>query len=102
MAILLKVTLVDQSGESEPPQRIRRIGGETGAMHWKHTQTEAIEAIERGQFVYYIETNNHPFRLGVARTPDGQKYLTIQQDSEQIHLLLDLPGFPNPGDSAAN
>jgi len=97
MAIVLKVKWVDQSAEPEPYKRIRIIGGASGQLHWKHTHAEAVEAVERGLFAYYIERNARPVRLEITMAPDGGKYLATTQFDE----LLDLPGFPNCGSDGA-
>jgi Protein of unknown function (DUF3892) len=94
MVIVLKVTWVDQSGEPELHQRIRHIGGVTGQLRWKHTQAQAVESIERNQFVYYVEKGARALSLNVGRSPDGRKYLTIPDDGGNLQLLLKLPGFP--------
>jgi len=92
MALLLKIKWVDQSAQSEPHQRIRRIGGDSGRLQWLHTQAEAIESIECGRFNYYVENTAKPVRLEVAQTADGAKYLTVAMG--QSHALYDLPEFP--------
>jgi hypothetical protein len=96
MAILLKVKWVDQSDQPKPHQRIRQIGGDSRELRWKHTQAQAIESIERGLFAYYVEKDARALELDVGHTADGQKYLTIHADSGHLHILLDLPAFPNP------
>jgi hypothetical protein len=94
MAIVLKVKWVEQSGRAESHQRITHIGGDSGQLQWKHTQAEAIAAIERGLFAYYVQSNTRPLKLDIARAADGTKYLAVE--SGQSRALLDLPGFPNP------
>jgi len=92
-AIILKVQWVDRSDEPDP-FRIRRIGGASGNLQWRHTQAEAIQLIERKQFAYYIEKNANIVRIYVALTEDGRKFLTA--DGGKSQLLLDLPEFPQP------
>ena len=96
MAILLKVNWVDQGEGLEPSQRIRRIGGDSKQMKWQHTQAQAIEAIERGQFIYYVETGDRVLNLQVGRTADGRKYLTVQDDGGDPQLLLNLLSGASP------
>lgn len=92
MAIVLKVKWVEQSPEPEPHGRVRQIGGASGQLQWKHTHAEAVEAIERGLFAYYVERNARPVRLKITCTPDGKKYLATS--AGQSLGQLDLPGFP--------
>jgi hypothetical protein len=87
---MLKVNWVEQSDQPEPHERIRHIGGDSGELRWKHTQAEAVAAIERGLFSYYFEWNGRPVKLEIAQAADGRKYLTV--GSGQSHTLLDLPG----------
>jgi hypothetical protein len=95
MAIPLEVKWVDKSEQPELHQRIRSIGGDSRELQWKHTQAEAIEAIERGQFAYYVEKDDRAVNLSVGVTADGKKYLTVQANGGDPQLLLDLPGRPN-------
>jgi len=50
MAILLKVKWVEKTDEVELHRRIRHIGGDSKHVQWKHTQEQAIEAIESGDW----------------------------------------------------
>jgi hypothetical protein len=96
MAILLKVKWIDKSDRPEPHQCIRHIGGESKELQWKHTQRQAVESIECGTFVYYVEKESRILRLNVAQADDGNKYLKI--DGGPAQLLLSLPPMP-PADS---
>ena len=95
MFILLEVQWVDQSNHPEAHQRIRRIGGDSGQFQWQHTQAQAIEFIERGQFAYFVKHGDGTLNLDVDRAADGGKYLTIPADGGQLRVLLDLPGNPH-------
>lgn len=100
MAILLKVNWADSSGQPEPYKRIRCIGGDSRRLKWRHTQAQAIESIEREQFIYYVENGNRGLPLDVGRTPDGKKYLTVQGNGSP-QMLLELLGVGNPASQAA-
>jgi len=52
----------------------------------------AIESMERGLFLYYVELNARPVNLGIAQATDGTKHLSIP--AEHWPALLALPGFP--------
>jgi len=92
MAIVLKVTWVDQADRLELHQRVEHIGGDSLACPWRHTREQAIDFIERGQFCYYLESGIRTLRLDVGQAEDGTKYLKV--DRESIQLLLDLPPMP--------
>jgi len=95
MAILLKVQWVDQadpSAQFEPHARIAHIGGVSGKLSWKHSQTQAIESIEHNLFAYYVEKDARAMKLNVAQTADGKKFLIAHDGNE--HPLLSLPAFP--------
>ncbi len=95
MAILLQVQWVDRAGESapfDPHLRIMHIGGVTGKMKWRHSQTQAIESIERKQFAYYVEKDALVIKLDVGHGADGKKFLVANGGNQQ--LLLTLPAFP--------
>jgi len=95
MAILLKVQWVDQAGtpaQFEPHARITHIGGVSGKLSWKHSQSQAIESIENNLFAYYVEKNSQAMKLNVASTADGKKFLIANGGNEQP--LLSLPAFP--------
>ena len=100
MFILLEVQWVDQSNQPEPRQRIRHIGGDSGQFQWQHSEAQAIEFIERGQFAYYVKKDAGALNLGIGRTADGGKYLTIPANDGQLQVLLDLPGNPHPAPTA--
>ena len=92
MAIILKVNWVEKSDEPSPSQRIRRIGGISNQIHWRHTQAQAIDSIEHGMFAYYIDKDSQALKLDVGVTAEG-KYLTVN-GADSTQLLLDLPDFP--------
>jgi hypothetical protein len=96
MAIVLKVKWVDQSDQPDPYQRIRQIGGASRKFQWKHTRAQAIESIERGTFVYYVERDARAVNLEVGLAPNGCKYLKTQADDDQHQLLLSLSECPKP------
>jgi hypothetical protein len=94
MAVVLKIKWVDQTDQSDPCERIRRIGGATREIQWTHTQAEAIRFIEYGLFAYFIEKDARALELRIARTADGGKYLTTRDGDGQV--LLGLPGSLTP------
>jgi hypothetical protein len=91
MSILLKVQWVDQAEQPDPCQRIKHIGGTSGALKWKHSQEQAIQAIEHGHFTYYLKNGTSALKLEVGLATNGNKYLKTQADDHQPRLLLNLP-----------
>ncbi len=83
MSILLKVRWVDQADQDDPCQRIKQIGGNSRELVWKHSQDEAIRAIERGHFTYYVKKNAQALKLEVGMATNGRKYLKIPDEAYQ-------------------
>jgi len=94
MGIVLKVKWVEQADEPDPYLRIRHIGGEEGALQWKHSHAQAVQSIERGQFHYYVEKDARALKLEVGLAPNGLKYLKTPEDNGHPELLLNLPKSP--------
>ena len=87
-----QVTLLEHD---EPHRRIQSIHGPVGQGEWHHTQTQAIEYIERRIFSYYIAKDGRPVRLVVGRSAAGETFLKSNQDGDIPTLLLQLPSnFP--------
>ena len=85
---------MNKSNQPEPSQRIRQIGGDSRELRWQHSQSQAIESIERGLFTYYVEKDARILKLDVGLTADGKKYLTVPEAGGDPQLLLDLPDLP--------
>lgn len=96
MAVLLKVKWVDLSDDPDPCQRIRHIGGSSGKFQWQHTPAQAIEGIDQGQFVYYVEKDDCALKLQVGLAPNGGKYLKTEAGGGPLEILLNLPERPRP------
>jgi hypothetical protein len=95
MSILLKVQwvdeAVDEAEQPDPCQRIRHIGGTSGALRWQHSLEQAIESIEHGHFTYYVKQGTRALKLDVGLATNGNKYLKIQTDENPPRLLLNDP-----------
>ncbi|MEI8288664.1 MAG: hypothetical protein WCH99_11700 [Verrucomicrobiota bacterium] len=89
--ITLMVNQVSQAEHREPHRRIRSIHGPVGQGEWQHTQTQAIDFIERWQFSYYMVKDGRPVRLVIGRTADGETFLKTELDGDIPTLLLQLP-----------
>jgi hypothetical protein len=94
MALLLAVKWVRKSEHSDPCQRIQAIGGNSGNMKWRHTQEQAIEAIEKKVFQYFIKQGSDIQKLEIGVTPKGLKFLKTQADIDQSMGLIRLPDIP--------
>jgi hypothetical protein len=95
MSILLKVQwvdeAVDEAEQADPCQRIRHIGGTSGALRWQHSLEQAIESIEHGLFTYYVKQGTRALKLDVGLATNGNKYLKIQADEYQPRVMLNHP-----------
>ena len=91
MSILLKVQWVEAAEQPDPCQRIRHIGGTSGALRWRHSQEQAIQAIEHGDFTYYFKKGARALKLDVGLATNGNKYLKIPVDDSQPAFLSNLP-----------
>jgi hypothetical protein len=96
MAVILKVKWVDLSDHPDPCQRIRHIGGSSGKFQWRHTPAQAIEGIDQGQFIYFVEKDARALKLEVGLAPNGSKFLKTQADGDPIEVLFKLPESPRP------
>ncbi|MEI9863733.1 MAG: hypothetical protein WDN00_04090 [Limisphaerales bacterium] len=83
MSILLKVQWVDQAEQADPCQRIKQIGGNSRSLEWKHSQAEAIRAIEHGHFTYYVKKAAQALKLEVGMANNGRKFLKIPDEAYQ-------------------
>ena len=94
MPLMLEVKWAQQSDHADFHRRVEAIGGASAALEWRHTQEQAIEAIQRGLFHYYFKHEGNHHRLEVGMTAEGGKYLKTKGDVEPSLLLLRLPAFP--------
>jgi hypothetical protein len=96
MAIVLKVKWVDLADQPDPYQRIRHIGGSSGKFEWKHTPAQAIDGMDQGQFIYFVEKDARALKLEVGLAPNGSKFLKTQTDGIPLESLFELPKNPRP------
>ena len=95
-AIVLQVAWVDQADHPDPCQRIRHVGGHSGKLKWRHTQAQAVEAIEQDVFAYYVKKDDRVLKLEVGLAPGVCKYLKPPADAGLPQLLSSLPKDPKP------
>lgn len=90
----LEIQCINKSNRYNPHERIVRIGGMYNGQRWSMTQVEAISAIERGQYSFYVSRGGRVVRVIVAVSRFGYKYLKTEADGEQPDNLLSLPECP--------
>jgi len=96
MALLLKVKWVEQSEHPDPSLRIQQIGGTAGRLQWNHTHAQAVQFLEQGLYLYYVEKNARALHLEIGHSADGCKFLKTTADSKHSQFLLNLPKSSNP------
>jgi hypothetical protein len=90
----VSVQCINKSDRFNPHERIIHIGGLNGdGSRWKLTQPAAIEGIENGKWIFYVE-KPHIVDVIVAVSRFGNKYLKTQADGDQPDNLLSLPECP--------
>lgn len=82
MKILLTVNWVERATLPAPERAIRSLGGRSGEMEWKHSETQAIAYIESGVFEYFVRDNSRNLKVEVSLTANGRKYLKIENGHE--------------------
>ena len=75
-------------------ERIHSVGGIHNRARWKMTQQDAISAIERGDYNFFVSARGKSVAVVVAISQYGNKYLKTVNDGEQPNNLLSLPECP--------
>ena len=91
---LIEVRCVDRVKHDDPCSRILGIGGLRDGVTWKMTQSDAIEAMERGDMRFGARLGNHLVVLVVAVDKSGRRYLKCSTDGIDPLALLSLPQCP--------
>ncbi|MBI3850597.1 MAG: DUF3892 domain-containing protein [Verrucomicrobia bacterium] len=94
MATRVEVNCINRTDRHDPYERINAIGGGFPGHQWTHPHELAIRWIEDGTFEYYMEKGMYEFRLIVAISHYGHKYLKTSADGDQPDNLLSLPECP--------
>lgn len=74
----------------EPHERIQRIGGRTADGPWTLLEDEAIDAIKKQKYTFYVLAGGRMARVIVA-THNGREYLKTETDGYAPDNLLNLP-----------
>lgn len=96
MAQSVQIKCVNKSDRFDPHERIRAVGGtNVDGTRWKLNEDDAIAAIERGQYSFYVDRPiGDRVSVIVATSAYGHKYLKTRADGEQPNNLLSLPECP--------
>jgi hypothetical protein len=95
MANTAQIHCINKSDRFNPRERITHVGGvNADRTRWKMTQPAAIEAIESGQWQFYVSVRGDSVWVIVAKSPYGNKYLKTENDGDQPNNLLSLPECP--------
>lgn len=98
MAARHEITCVNKRDRPNPHERIKHVGGSTGAERgggaWKITQEAAIKGIESGNWSFYVRRGGQTVDVIVAVSQHGNKYIKTTADGEQPNNLLSLPECP--------
>lgn len=92
MSLRSQVSYVNRRGGNyEPHERISHIGGINHSKGlWKLTEYDAINAINCGEFDFFVMVKGQPVTVIVAEQK-GRKYLKTETDGYSPDNLLALP-----------
>jgi Protein of unknown function (DUF3892) len=89
-----RVQCINRSNRTDSHERITNIGGvDNDGSRWKLAEEEAIAAIERNGWEFYVHAGSATIDVIVA-TRLGRKYLKTKNDGETPNNLLALPECP--------
>ncbi|MFT3788150.1 MAG: DUF3892 domain-containing protein [Tepidisphaeraceae bacterium] len=95
MASRHEVRCINKSDRPNPHERILSIGGvNADQTRWKLSQAEAIAAIERNEWQFYVSAGGRVADVVVSTSRFGNKYLKTTADGEHPDNLLSLPECP--------
>lgn len=95
MAARVRVECINKTNRPDPHERIRNIGGiNADGTRWRLTETEAIDGIEAGKWLFYVERPSGHVVDVIIASRLGKKYLKTTADGEQPDNLLALPECP--------
>ena len=88
-----EISCINKDDRYNPYERITHVGG-FGSTHWKITQAEAINFIERGVWRFHVNKSGKRVWVVVATSRFGNKYLKTEADGDEPNNLLSLPECP--------
>lgn len=86
----VQISCINKSDRPNPHERITHVGGEEGGG-WKLTQQQAIDLIDRSEWLFYTLVNGSRARVVVATSAWGHRYLRTEADGQYENNLLRLP-----------
>jgi hypothetical protein len=96
MADWIRIQCINKSNRTNAHERIRNIGGiNSDGTRWKLSEAEAIQGIDQGKWLFYVERPaGHRVTVVIAVSPFGNRYLKTEADGEHPNNLLALPECP--------
>jgi len=90
-----RVDCINKANRPSRWEAIRRLGGtrDDNGNRWSCTQDECIAYIEKG-IRFYVQKTNHKVYLVIGVSPQGNKYVKTEADTDTQDNLLSLPECP--------
>jgi hypothetical protein len=90
-----QIQCINKQDRYNPWERITHVGGVNhDGTRWKMTQPDAVAAIERRTYQFFVRQSGSEVDVVVAESAHGNKYLKTKADGEQPNNLLSLPECP--------
>ncbi|MFN3754505.1 DUF3892 domain-containing protein [Flavobacterium sp.] len=95
MATSHEIKCINKSDRTNIHERIVNVGGiNSDGTRWKITETEAINGIESGTWLFYVSNGVSRVNVIIAKSAAGYKYLKTEADNSTSNNLLYLPECP--------
>jgi len=86
-----EVKCINKTHRQDPHEAISHIGGQSNGKIWKITQQQAIDGVERGEWIFIVRRGGHTVKVVIAKSQFGHKYLKTEADGYRPDNLLSLP-----------